>query len=209
MADSLRSAACPSYSFELWTSGEPPTRNFHPSRLDRSAPIGSHFPAPLQCGPNTLYHYFHHSSGTGLPMTERPGCLGPSEIPARAPPAAAKRVDVFPLPYQGQSSLDLRWSGRLTRPDHPSFLGGDTNPVLSVCVARYWPFRTSTDHPGGRNGKEVFIWEHLSTPCPCRPHENPGGLAGLLTTNRAAPHWRNDIPLGNCRHELRRRTLCW
>ena len=100
MADSLRPAASTSHSFELWTSGEPPTRSFHPSRLERSAPIGSHSPAP-QCGPNTLYHSIHDPSGTGLPMTERPGCLEPSEIPARAPPAAAKRADVCKGGFRG------------------------------------------------------------------------------------------------------------
>ena len=38
-------------------------------------------------------------------------------------------------------------------------------------TARYWPSRTSTDHPCGKNDKEVSTREHLFNTCPVRPHE--------------------------------------
>ena len=79
---------------------------------------------------------------------------------ARSPPPGS----VVPWSPVSRSLMTLQ-------PGPSLFPGGDRALAPPGLIARYWPSRTSTDQPCGKNGNEVSTREHLFTPCPGRPHE--------------------------------------
>ena len=84
-------------------------------------------------------------------MTEKPGCPDPSEIPALAPPAAAKEADVSSnsqLPQQCQSNLDtLIQSPQSVWPDIGHSRHPPTTPVAEM--ERKCPLNIGLPHVPG------------------------------------------------------------
>ena len=120
-------------------------------------------------------------------------------MPHRWPPyrlAPGDRGSRLPSARVNHSLVTDDTEGWPSRPDHPSFPGGDRAMDPPGHTARYWQSRISTDQPRGSNGKEVSTREHLFTPCPGRPHKNtpwpanwfrPGVPAPGATDGRRAP----------------------